>query len=113
MLCYVYRTTGLFGCVVDGKEAEAGLKAIQQKNKEAEFDYQRRMAHLQITDSGQHHDGLALGVQVYAPNVASQDYLDICSVHLSEKQAYEIIDALKNALSMRKYDDETEEVKKV
>jgi len=116
----MYRTTSAFGCVVDKDEAETGLKVIQQQNEKAEFDHERQMMNLQITDSGESHDGLVVCVQVYAENSESAkewwektgsraSWLDICSIHLSKRQVHELIDALKNALSMRKYDDEVKE----
>ena len=121
MITYLYRTNTTFGEVNDMNEARCALDVLENSKSESSGDRQGR-ACIEVADSGEHHDGLALTIQAYVEDTPitakwkdkvakkmNKSYFDICHMYLSPRQGRELIEAIQHALEMRKYDDENEE----
>jgi hypothetical protein len=118
VITYMYRTNTHYAGVHNKDEALCALDVLEASGDEEGFRGER--ACIQVDDSGKHHDGLRLTVQAYVEDCEAVDkwrgkiagnksYLDVCSLYISPLQARELIEALQNALSMRKYDDEDDD----
>lgn len=121
MITYLYRTNTTFGEVNDMNEARCALDVLENSKSE-DGGGRKDRACIEVTDSGEHHDGLALTIQAYVegtpvmdkwkdklPKKMYKSWFDICHMYLSPRQGRELIEAIQHALDMRKYDDENEE----
>ena len=115
MLDYTYRATP---CCAESFEEEATAALAIMRAAREERD---EVTHIQVVDDGKHHGGLQLAVQVFdigkqteneavkkwrKRNKTGNSFYDVCTLYLSKRQGEELIEAIKNAFSMRKYDDE-------